>query len=160
MIKQFYISKIKPHLQKAVDEIKHPSNNPKMTAISMSIGVFIGIFIPIGLQTAAFIFLLAIVRYNFIIACTVSLISNPFTILPIYYFAIIIGEFLMSESFPWKYFNKFIDNPQWGYMLEFGYKGTLILFAGLTLMALIFTPLTYFLSFKLTSFLKKRKVLQ
>lgn len=157
MIKHLYTTKIKPALVKAVNEIRHPASNPRLTALSMSLGVFVAILVPLGLQSFAFVGLMAIVRYNIIIACTISFITNPLTFLPLYYIAIKIGEFLIGDTFPWKYFNAFIDKPDWSYLLKFGWKGTVILFAGLILLTVIFTPLTYVLSFKLTALIRKEK---
>jgi hypothetical protein len=157
MFKQYYLTKIRPHLKRAVDEIRHPESNPQTTAFSMSLGMFVGILVPIGFQSVAFIILFALVRYNFIIACAVSMITNPFTVIPLYFIAIKIGEFIINVNFPWKYFDDFMEDPLWEYLFQIGLEGSMILFAGLLLLTLIFTPLTYFLSFKVTSYLKLRK---
>ena len=116
---------------------------------------------PLGLQLIAFTLLLIAIRYNFIIANFVSLISNPFTILPIYYVAVNIGEFFLGVPFSWQYFGTFMEDPTWDNLIRFDFQAILILLSGLLMMAIPGAVLTYLLSFKVTSFLKKgNKVLQ
>ena len=160
-LKKYYRTKVYPQVKETLDEIRHPGNNPHAVAKSMAIGIFIGLSVPLGLQLIAFTFLLIAIRYNFIIANFVSLISNPFTILPIYYLAIIIGEFFLGAEFSWQYFNTFMEDPSWDNLFRFEFEAIVILLTGLLIMAIPGAILTYMLSFKITSFLKKEiKVLQ
>lgn len=156
-LKKYYQANIYPRVRETLDEIQHPGNNPRAVAESMAIGIFIGLSVPLGLQLIAFTFLLIVIRYNFIIANFVSLISNPFTILPIYYVAIHIGEFFLGEKFSWEYFDTFMENPTWDNLFNFEFQGIIILLAGLLLMAIPGAIITYLLSFKISSFLKKEK---
>ncbi|NOG47640.1 MAG: DUF2062 domain-containing protein [Calditrichaeota bacterium] len=157
-IKEFYNNKIRPKIKKGFDEIRHPGNHPRTTALSIAIGIFIGIAIPMGFQVWAMAILLLAIRYNLIIASFVSLISNPLTILPIYFAVISFGEFVLQISFPWELFYSFLDEPGFEKIVEFGTEGMFIFFTGSLLIATILSIPAYFLSFKtLTNYHNKNK---
>jgi uncharacterized protein len=161
-LKNFYLNKIKPQLQRALDDIRHPGNHPHTTALSMALGIFIGIFIPMGLQVWTLTLLLLVMRFNILIATLVTFISNPFTILPIYYSGIFVGETIMNMPFPWQYFDKFIEEPKLDYLINFGSEGAIVFLSGLFVLGIIAAVITYLLSFRFAVFLqhKARTVLE
>ena len=148
--------KLKPKLKQLIDDLLHPANHPKNTALSMAIGVFIAIWIPIGFQLGAMLLLLTVINYNFAIATIVSFISNPLTVLPIYYFAIKIGEWLLQTNFAWKFFSDFIDHPAWEELIKFGSDNLVIFFSGITFLAVISSLLTYTFALKFTVYLRSK----
>lgn len=154
----FYQTKIKPQIKKGIDEIRHPGNHPKTTALSISIGIFVGIAVPMGFQVWAMALLLLVVRYNLMIASLVSLISNPLTVLPIYFVVISIGEYVIGVNFPWDIFYDFIDDPGIEKILEFGEQGIAVFFTGSILIALVISIPTYFVSLKTITALHKKNV--
>ena len=156
--KNYYHSKLLPLFRNTVDEIRHPGNNPQIVAQSMALGVLIAFIIPIGLQLLAMTMILLVFRYNFIIASSISLISNPFTVLPIYYAGIVVGEFSLSEKFPWKFFDDLVEKPSWGRLLEFDFKSIIIVLTGLGIMGIIASAITYFLSFRLINYIKNKNI--
>ena len=156
-LKKYFYNSFKPKLKEALDDIRHPGHHPKSTAFSMALGMFIGIFIPMGLQVWTLALLLLIIRYNIFLATLVTFISNPFTILPIYYAGILIGENISGQSFPWKYFDKFIAEPRWDYILQFGHDGIFIFLAGLFIMGIILAVITYTIAFRFAVYMRRRE---
>jgi uncharacterized protein len=155
-VKNFYNNKIKSRLKEALDDIRHPANHPRATALSMALGMFIGIFIPMGLQVWTLTLILIFIRFNIVLATLVTLISNPLTILPIYYSGIVTGETITGNVFPWSYFDKFIQDPQLDYIINFGNKGALIFFGGLFVLGLTLALLTYIVAFRVAVLIQKR----
>lgn len=156
ILKNYYNSKLRPQLNEAVDEIRHPAIHPKTTAISMALGMFVGIFIPMGFQIWTLAFLLVIIRFNIVIATIVTLISNPFTILPIYYAGIFCGEHITGKIFPWKYFDSFLKHPRWDFIFNTSRNGIFIFLSGLFVMGLFLAIVTYFLALRFAVHLKKK----
>ena len=156
--KTYYRSKILPLFRDTLDEIRHPGNNPQIVAKSLALGVLIGFVIPPGLQLLTMTLLLLVFKYNFIIASFTSLISNPFTILPMYYAGVLVGEFSLDEKFPWKFFDNLVASPSWGHLIEFDFKSIIIVLTGLGIMGIIASTITYFLSFRLINYIKNRKI--
>lgn len=155
-MKHLYKKYIKTHLLRAKDDILNPGNNPKLIAFSMAMGIFTGIFIPIGLQIWFMAALLFLFRFNIAIATFTSLISNPFTVLPIYYAGIKTGEYIINRPFPWELFDAFIEAPGFDKIVLFGTEGMAIFLGGLFVLAISFSTLTYLLSFKITEMLRGR----
>jgi hypothetical protein len=155
-LKSFYYRRIKPQLTEAFNDILHPGNHPRATAISMAIGMFIAIFIPMGFQIWAMLILLTFYKYNIVLAKLISYVSNPFTILPIYYAAINIGEMIFQKSFPWSLFNNFIDDPVFDKLMLFGFQGSAIFFSGLLFLAVVLSATAYFSTLKLAFYLRAR----
>ena len=155
-LKNFYCNKLKPQVKLALDDIRHPSNHPKTTAFSMALGMFIGIFIPMGLQVWTLAILLFVMRFNIVMATLVTLISNPFTFLPVYYAGITVGEKISGEIFPWQYFDKFIEEPKWDYIVNFGSEGAFIFLGGLLILGISLAIVTYFLAFRFAIYLKRK----
>lgn len=156
-IKNFYSAKIYPLLKETWEEIRHPGNSPHMVAKSLTVGAFIGIFIPLGLQTITLALLILVYRYNIIIASFIALVSNPFTILPLYYAGIVTGEFFLGKDFPWQFFSNLIENPEWKNLVKFDFEAIIILMTGLFIMAIAFSAITYILSLNILNRLKKEK---
>lgn len=160
LLKSYYKTRLKPKLKRLLDDMTHPGNHPRKTALSLAIGVFIGIWVPIGLQLWTMILLLSFVNYNFFMATLISFISNPLTILPIYYVAITIGEWLLQTRFSWHFFSDFMEHPVFAKLLDFGSDSLVILATGLTFLAIVSAALTYVATLKIVVYLRDRRVVK
>jgi len=146
-----------PKVRVALDHIIHPENSPKATALSIATGIFIGIFIPMGLQLATTLLISPIKKINPVLTSLATLISNPFTVLPIYWLGIITGEYVSGHSFPWHAYESFMNNPGFQSFLAIGAEGLRLLMLGLLIMALPATVIAYFVALRLAVILRKRK---
>ncbi|OGU37131.1 MAG: hypothetical protein A2068_13640 [Ignavibacteria bacterium GWB2_35_6b] len=130
---------------------------PTKIGFSVAIGIFIGLLIPMGLQTIFVIPLAMATGSNVAIAYAATLISNPFTIIPIYYLAIKIGVYFTKINFTWNEFNVVINNPSYANIMKLGTDGLIVFFTGSFLQAIIFSALFYIISVKTIVYLRKRK---
>lgn len=131
--------------------------SPSKIAFSVAIGIFIGLLIPMGLQTIFVIPLAMATGSNVVIAYAATLISNPFTIIPIYYISIKIGVYFTKINFSWNEFNSVINNPTYSNIMKLGTDGVIVFFAGSFLQAIIFSALFYLITVKTIIYLRKRK---
>lgn len=66
--------------------------------MGLAVGVFIGCVIPMGLQIVVAAVAVAAVRTNLPAAMPSSLITNPFTVAPVYFVAYKLGELLLGPA--------------------------------------------------------------
>ena len=69
--------------------------NRRSIARGLALGLFAGFILPIG-QIVLAVLMAASVRANIMVACAATLITNPFTLAPIYYAAFRTGSFLLE----------------------------------------------------------------
>ncbi|KAB2839898.1 MAG: DUF2062 domain-containing protein [Melioribacteraceae bacterium] len=148
----FKKDKLKYYLHKLVTLDAAPSK----IAFSVAVGIFIGLLIPMGLQTIFVIPLAMATGSNVIIAYAATLISNPFTIIPIYYIAIKIGIYFTKINFTWNEFSAVINNPTYSNIVKLGTEGVIVFFTGSFLQAVIISALFYIISVKTIIYLRKR----
>jgi hypothetical protein len=72
--------------------------NRRGVAMGLAVGVFIGCVIPMGLQIVVAAVAVAAVRTNLPAAMPSSLITNPFTVAPVYFVAYKLGELLLGPA--------------------------------------------------------------
>lgn len=149
----FKKDKLKEYLHKLINLQATPSK----IAFSIALGVFIGLLIPMGLQTFFIIPLAMATGCNLIVAYAATLISNPVTIIPIYYLSVKIGIYFTKINFTWNEFNTVINNPTYNNIIKLGGNGMIVFFTGAFLQAIIFSALFYFISLKTIVYLRKRK---
>lgn len=77
--------------------LKYFRVNRKMIARGISLGLFIAL-IPIPLQIVIVILLTPFFRFNVSIAIAMCLLTNPFTMPPIYYIEYLTGSFLLGTA--------------------------------------------------------------
>ncbi len=85
--------------------------NPAQIALSVSMGIFIGIFVPAGFQTFAAVPLAMLTRSNALIVWGATYVSNPLTVIPIYIFSLDIGRFITGSSLSNGGINHLLSNP-------------------------------------------------
>ena len=74
-------------------------DSPERLALGAAIGVFVGLTPTVGVQMAMVILIAAIpkLKFNVPLACAMVWISNPFTMIPLYYGMYWLGVLLMSR---------------------------------------------------------------
>ena len=87
--------KITEFLNKYNIPLEYFSVNRKMVARGVALGLFIA-FIPMPLQIVTIILIGSLFRFNVPIAAAMCLITNPFTMPPIYYIEYLTGSFLLG----------------------------------------------------------------
>ncbi|MCF8261985.1 MAG: DUF2062 domain-containing protein [Melioribacteraceae bacterium] len=121
----------------------------KIIAQSLTLGIFIGTLIPIGLQTIVIIPLNLLFRCKLILSYPATMISNPLTALPLYYITFVIGEKATGIEITWESFRKIIDSPSIESIINLGSHGLLVYFVGGLTQAIIYSILTYVLTYKI-----------
>jgi hypothetical protein len=74
---------------------RHP---PWYDARGVSIGLIVGLGVPVGAQFITLGVLRSFLRFNLIIALGFSFVSNPFTMIPVYYGYYCLGAFVLGKS--------------------------------------------------------------
>ncbi|GEM_PF-3790809 len=153
-----WVLKLKGHpkIQEALNHIIHPDQSPRVSALSIAAGVFIGIFIPVGMQLMTVILISPLKKINVVLTTLATLLSNPFTVLPLYWLGITVGEWTLKRNFPWHTYDTFMEHPSFQQFLSFGEQGILILMTGLLVMAIPSALITYFISWRVAVSLRRR----
>jgi uncharacterized protein len=71
---------------------------PRHDALSVSLGLIIGLIIPVGGQLAALALLRMIMRFNYVIAAAFTLVSNPLNMIPLYYGYYCLGSLVLGKQ--------------------------------------------------------------
>ncbi len=138
--------------------------DPQSLALGTAIGVFLGIAPIMPLQTICIIVFTVATRSSFIAAMLAStLVANPLTYVPQYYFSTIIGNAITPYELTWEHIKGVLDillqYPGVYKSLEvlfgLGYEAAIVLVVGGTVMALPFGIASYFISLRI--FLKIRQ---
>ncbi len=132
-------------------------SKPSKIALSIALGVFIGLLIPIGLQTFVVVPLGLMLGCNVILATAATLISNPVTMFPIYYVAFKVGEVVTRIEISWEAFYNIIDKPNIDNIVTLGTDGIIVFFSGGFVMGAIAGSIAYYFSLKAILAYRKRK---
>jgi len=73
--------------------------NRRTVAVGLAVGVFIGFMLPMGLQAPVAAIGVLWARGNLAVAMLSTLVTNPFTVVPVYYVAYRLGAFLTGAEF-------------------------------------------------------------
>lgn len=152
-----YLNKIKNYIFNLIKI----GNDPFKISLSIAIGIFVGLTIPLGFQTFFIIPFIILFRANFIIAYTATYISNPITVLPIYYSALKIGEFIIHNFFKMKVMINFskvqqlINNFSFDNLFFYGKEFLITFIIGLFIQGIIITILIFFISYLLFLYIMK-----
>ena len=126
-----------------------PDLHPRKISLSLALGIFVGITVPMGFQTLVLIPLSALFRCNFPISWGTTYISNPLTILPIYFVAGGIGEKLTGIHLSQAKLNGVITSPGFKSIMNLGGDTLAVIFIGSLLLGLLLSAATYFLSLEI-----------
>ncbi len=127
---------------------------PERVAAGWALGMFVGCFIPFGMQLIISIPLSVVFRVSRIGATVGTLITNPVTIFFIYPVQIWVGSRLIGLPLTWEYLREGVvqrlaEASVWsveGWHILASLSGRVLggFFAGGFLLAAIMTPITYF----------------
>ncbi|MBK8946110.1 MAG: DUF2062 domain-containing protein [Ignavibacteriae bacterium] len=149
---------MKQIIKNYINSIFNIEVEPKNIAFSLALGVFVGITVPMGFETISVIPLCLLFRANIYLAAGATLISNPFTILPLYYVTFNIGSIFTNQELNWNEIRYLIDSPSYSDILELGGNLLLTLALGNFIFAIILSSITYFTFFYLVKFYKEKKL--
>lgn len=122
---------------------------PTKIAMSLALGIFIGIFMPMGFQLIFIIPLTMFFNLNVIIASTATFITNPITVLPIYFAIIKTGEFITQIKISWGKIEHLIKHPDFGNFVNLGYESLVVFFTGSLILGLLTALIIYFTTLKM-----------
>ena len=125
-------------------------------ALSVALGLFIGLTIPMGLQSIVIIPLSLILDCNIVLALLATLISNPVTIIPIYFIAIKIGELFTPLSIQWERISLVLSKPTFQSLFDLGKEGIILILLGTFIMGIVTSALSYIIILKAIIVYRKR----
>ena len=152
-MKKFF-EKIINQFKSRIKDIFNSDLTSKQIALNFTVGILIGLLIPMGLQTVGVIALCAIFRLNFVIVVFATLISNPFTVVFIYYSAFKVGDLLINSVISWQSINAVLNNPEVESILNLSIESLKVIYAGLVIESLVFGTLTYILVYFIANNIK------
>lgn len=132
-------------------------STPKEIAFSIALGIFIGLLFPIGLQTLIAIPIALLFGSNILLTLTATLISNPITMLPIYYAAISLGKYITHIEINWTTVNRFLSSPSFNSFISLSSNGLIVFFTGASVMALFFSVTIYLVVYRLVWLHRKKQ---
>lgn len=141
---------MKQKIRDLLNKIIKISNNPKHIAYSIAVGIFFGIMIPMGLQTLVVIPISIALRANVYLATASTLITNPITIIPIYYLTFQIGSFLTKYEIEMDELNRVIESPTYTNLSELSSNFLLTFLLGNFIFAAVTSLAAYFIVFQIT----------
>ena len=126
-------------------------------ALNCTIGILIGLLIPMGLQTIGVIALCAIFRLNFVIVVFATLITNPFSVFFIYYSAFKVGDFFVNSGISWSTIDTVLNNPEFESILSLSFNSIKVIYTGLVIESVVFGSLTYVLVYFIANSIKNNR---
>ncbi len=153
VVKKFNKLSIKYYYEKLLNLKSTPSE----IAFSIALGVFIGLLFPIGLQTLIAVPLAIFLGSNVLLTVTATLVSNPITILPIYYLAINIGSFITRIEIDYNTITSSLSSPSLASIINLSEKGLLVFFAGTSVLALFGSTIIYIVTYNLVCVHRKKR---
>ena len=148
-----FINKTKIRLK----EIFSSDLTAKQIAVNCMVGILIGLLIPMGLQTIAVIALCAIFKLNFVIVVFTTLITNPFTVIFIYYSAFKIGDIFINSGVSWASIEAVLNNPELESILSLSFNSLKVIYTGLIIESIVFGSLAYVLAYYLSESINNSK---
>jgi len=147
----------KEKLKRFIKKILLINAEPWRIALSVAIGIFIGLFIPVGFQTIITIPLALFLQCNLFLATTATLISNPLTVVPLYYLNIKIGSFFTSIQISTDEFINLTSNFSFDSFQKLGADLLIVFFTGSFVEGLVAGILSYFIVLQSVKFYRKSK---
>jgi uncharacterized protein (DUF2062 family) len=128
--------------------------SPKNIAINFTVGILIGLLIPMGLQTIAVITLCAMFRLNFFAVVFSSLITNPFSVGFIYYSAFLVGDFFLNSGISWNSINAVVNHPEFDSILNLSLQTIKVIYLGLLTESVILGFISFIIVYNVARYLK------
>ena len=140
--------------KKRIKDIFTANLSSKEIAVNFTVGILIGLLIPMGLQTIGVIALCSLFRLNFFIVVFATLITNPFTVVFIYYSAFEIGDYFLNSGISWHSINAVINNPELNSILTLSIESLKVIYLGLFIESVVFGILTYIMTYRFANYMK------
>ena len=124
-----------------IKQILLSNATPQEIAESLALGVFIGFTPTVGFHTWIALGLAVLFKKNKIATLVGAYVTNPFTLIPIFYFCFRFGEWILGYEEPAGFTKALFLHP-----FSLGGKILIPLWVGSLIMGLVSTVLTYYLS--------------
>jgi uncharacterized protein (DUF2062 family) len=149
--------KIINHIKNRLKEVFNSELTAKQIALNCTVGILIGLLIPMGLQTIAVIFVCGLFKLNIVIVVFATLITNPFTVVFIYYSAFKIGNVFVNSGISWIYISEVLNNPKLDSILGLSFNSLKVIYMGLIIESLVFGTFTYIVMHQLANYILMKK---
>lgn len=136
---------VKEKIKQFINYEKELAHNPHKLALSFALGIFVGLVIPMGLQTITALPIALLFRCNIFVVYLASLITNPVTAVFIYLTMFKIGEFITGNYIPMEQIKIILNDFSFSQLNQFGSIALYNYLIGMSLLTLIVTPLSYFM---------------
>ncbi|MCS7053307.1 MAG: DUF2062 domain-containing protein [Ignavibacterium sp.] len=148
---------VKEKIKKFINYEKELAHNPHKLALSVALGIFVGLTIPMGFQTIVAIPLALLLRVNILVVYLATLITNPFTAIFIYASMFKIGESITGNYIPVELIENLLNNFSIKQISQLGKTALENFLVGMTILTFILTPLSYYL---VLLYVNRRKILK
>lgn len=144
-------------LKETAHKILHLNLESWKIALSIGLGIFIGISVPMGLHTLVAIPLALLFECNLVLTATATLVANPVTIVPLYYVSFKIGSFLTGLNIQENQFYTILNSPTLDNLKQLGSNTLLLFFSGAVTQGIILGLITYFISLFTINYYRRQK---
>lgn len=135
--------------------VLHADDPPHRLALGVAIGIFVTFTPTIGFQMALVVFLAWLLRANKVVGVPLVWITNPATIVPIYYPCYVVGRVLLGhESIGWEWWMELTRPPVdgWWPTVQFYWGRTVEIAAPLWLGCIVVASLLAVLTYAAVSY--------
>jgi hypothetical protein len=81
-----------------IHHVLHADDPPHRLALGIAIGIFVAITPTVGFQMALAVFLAWLLGANKVVGVPIVWITNPATMIPIYYYCYVVGRFILRHE--------------------------------------------------------------
>ncbi len=128
-------------------------STPRAIARGLAVGIFAGCFPIFGFQTLAALSLAVVFKGNKLVAALGTLVSNPLTYVPIYFFNYRVGRWILGSSAS----ATALAGGNLRDWMTLGFEVVMTLFVGCTFIGAILSVVGYFSGLKLARILQDRR---
>lgn len=149
---------IKRKLLTAYRHLLDFNDTPEKFALAIASGLVVGIAVPEGFQTVTSVPLAILLRCNIILCNLATFITNPFTVLPLYFVSYQIGKYVTGQALEWNQLITFFNGPSLSSAYNLLVSGFYSFFIGSVIHAFLWGISGYIISYYLIIFIRKRKL--
>jgi uncharacterized protein (DUF2062 family) len=148
---------VKEKIKQFIDYEKELAHNPHKLALSFALGIFVGLAIPMGLQTIVALPFALLFRCNILVVYIATLITNPFTAIFIYAAMFKIGELVTGNYVPYEQVENILSNFSIKQLNQLGSTALNNFLVGMLILTIALTPLSYY---AVLLYLNRKKIFQ
>ena len=145
--------KARRKLRRGLQWLWSQEGSPGQRARGLAVGVFFGCYPFFGLQIVISVAIAGLVRGNHLLAAAGTLVSNPVTYVPLYWFNYIVGDRLLPEPLSRTDLNSINRSSVW----DQGWDFTTRLLLGSTLVGAVLALIIGLVSYRLFRQKKRRR---